>query len=63
MAGKSILTRNSKGQYHFVLKAANGETIGQSEMYSSKAAAKNRAANLSQRGRAFGAMTLKPVVP
>lgn len=27
MAGKFVLTKNAKGQYHFVLKAGNGETI------------------------------------
>ena len=41
MAGKFVLTKNAKGQYHFVLKAGNGETIAQSEMYNSKSAAKN----------------------
>ncbi len=41
MAGKFVLTKNAKGQYHFSLKASNGETIAQSEMYNSKTAAKN----------------------
>ncbi len=41
MAGKFVLAKNAKGQYRFSLKAANGETIAQSEMYNSKAAAKN----------------------
>ncbi len=41
MAGKFVLTKNAKGQYHFSLKAGNGETIAQSEMYNRKAAAKN----------------------
>jgi uncharacterized protein YegP (UPF0339 family) len=36
-----VLTKNSKGEYHFTMKAANGEPIAQSEMYNSKAAAKN----------------------
>ncbi len=39
MAGKFVLTKNDNGQYHFVLKAGNGETIAQSEIYGSKAAA------------------------
>lgn len=41
MAGKFVLTKTAKGQFHFVLKAGNGETIAQSEQYSSKAAAMN----------------------
>ena len=41
MPGKFVLTKSKNGQYHFVLKAGNGETIAQSEMYSSKAAALN----------------------
>jgi uncharacterized protein YegP (UPF0339 family) len=39
MAGKFVLTKSKNGQFHFVLKAGNGETIAQSEMYKSKAAA------------------------
>lgn len=39
MGAKFVLTRNEAGQYHFVLKAANGETIAQSETYQSRAAA------------------------
>jgi uncharacterized protein YegP (UPF0339 family) len=41
MAGKFVLTKNAKGQYHFVLKAGNGQTIAQSETYESKAGALN----------------------
>ena len=41
MAGKFVLTKNARGQFHFVLKAGNGETIAQSEMCNSKAAAMN----------------------
>ena len=41
MAGKFVLTKSKNGEYRFVLKAANGETIATSEGYSSKAAAKN----------------------
>jgi uncharacterized protein YegP (UPF0339 family) len=40
VAGKFV-TKKTSGQYHFVLKAANGETIASSERYTSKAAAKN----------------------
>lgn len=39
MAGKFVLTKTANGQYHFVLKATNGQTIAQSETYSTKAAA------------------------
>jgi hypothetical protein len=41
MAGKFVLSRSKDGQYMFVLKAGNGETIAQSELYKSKAAALN----------------------
>jgi uncharacterized protein YegP (UPF0339 family) len=46
MLGRFVLTKNTKGQYHFVLKAANGEIIAQSESYTSKAAAKNGIASV-----------------
>lgn len=48
MARKFVVTKNAKGQYHFVLKAGNGETIAQSEMYSSKAAAMNGIASVKK---------------
>jgi uncharacterized protein YegP (UPF0339 family) len=41
MAGKFEIKKGSSGQYHFDLKAANGETIATSESYTTKAAAKN----------------------
>jgi uncharacterized protein len=41
VAGKYVVKKNAKGQYHFVLKAGNGETIAQSETYASKAGAMN----------------------
>lgn len=41
MAGKFVLTKTKNGGYAWVLKAGNGETVAQSETYSSKAAAKN----------------------
>jgi uncharacterized protein YegP (UPF0339 family) len=40
MAGKFVLRKNDRGQYSFVLKAGNGETIATSETYGSKASAK-----------------------
>ena len=39
MAGWYELSKNDKGQFHFVLKAGNGEVILSSESYTSKAAA------------------------
>jgi uncharacterized protein YegP (UPF0339 family) len=42
MAGKFVLTKNSKGQYHFTLKAANGEPIAQSEMYQQQGRGEDR---------------------
>ncbi len=41
MAAKFDLKKTSNDQYHFVLKAGNGEVIAQSERYTTKAAAKN----------------------
>ena len=41
MAGKFVLSKTRNGGYTWVLKAANGETIAQSETYTTKAAAKN----------------------
>lgn len=38
---KFDLKQSSNGQWHFNLKAGNGEIIGTSEMYSSEATAKN----------------------
>ena len=43
------LKKNEKsGQFHFVLKAANGQVILSSEMYNSKAAAKNGIASVQK---------------
>lgn len=36
------------GQYHFVLKATNGQPIGQSELYSSEAACQNGIASVQK---------------
>jgi uncharacterized protein YegP (UPF0339 family) len=41
MAGKFELKQAASGQFHFNLKAGNGEIIATSEMYESKASAKN----------------------
>jgi uncharacterized protein YegP (UPF0339 family) len=39
--GKFAVTQNDKGQFHFSLKAANGQIILSSQEYSSKAACDN----------------------
>ncbi len=39
--GKYVLKRSSDGQYHWTLKAANGEVILNSETYKTKASAEN----------------------
>jgi len=39
--GKFVITKNDKGQFHFSLKAANGQVILSSQEYSSKAACEN----------------------
>ncbi|MBX3195984.1 MAG: YegP family protein [Microbacteriaceae bacterium] len=41
MAAKFELKKSSNGKFHFNLKAGNGEIIATSEMYESKASAKN----------------------
>ncbi len=41
MAGKFELKTAKSGQFHFNLKAGNGQIIATSEMYESKAAALN----------------------
>ncbi len=55
MAGKFILSKSNDGQYRFVLKAANAETILTSELYTSKGAAQKGIAsvqnNCGQDGR------------
>ena len=39
MPGTFVIQKSADGQYYFVLNAANGEPIAQSETYSEKAAA------------------------
>jgi len=41
MAGWFELSKSSDGQFHFVLKAGNAETILTSELYKAEASAKN----------------------
>jgi uncharacterized protein YegP (UPF0339 family) len=45
-SGHYELTKSSNGQYHFNLKASNGEIILSSEMYASKASAENGIASV-----------------
>lgn len=49
MAAKYHL-KGSAGRFHFNLKAANGEIIGRSEMYSSTAAMENGIASVKKNG-------------
>jgi uncharacterized protein YegP (UPF0339 family) len=46
MSGWFVLDKSSNGQFWFVLKAGNGETILTSEFYSTKAAAENGIASV-----------------
>ncbi|MBN7138164.1 hypothetical protein A7A76_03525 [Lysobacter enzymogenes] len=39
MAGKYVVSKQNNGQYHFVLKAGNGQVILSSESYKLKASA------------------------
>jgi uncharacterized protein YegP (UPF0339 family) len=41
VAGRFELKKTANGQFHFNLKAGNGEIIATSEMYESKASAQN----------------------
>ena len=47
MPGKFVLKKVKTG-YHFVLKASYGETIAQSEVYSSTSSAKNGIASVKK---------------
>jgi uncharacterized protein len=48
MAGKFVLQKSKTGQYFFDLRAGNGERIAQSEMYTTKAAAKDGIASVKK---------------
>lgn len=48
MAGWYELNKNDKGQFSFVLKAANGEVILRSELYDSRAGADNGMASVQK---------------
>ncbi len=41
MAGKFVMSKASNGEFRFVLKAGNGETILTSELYKTKASCEN----------------------
>lgn len=46
MAGTFALSKATNGQFRFVLKAGNGQTILTSELYTTKAAAENGIASV-----------------
>jgi uncharacterized protein YegP (UPF0339 family) len=46
MAGKFLIKKSSDGQFHFSLKAGNGEIILTSELYKTKASALNGIASV-----------------
>lgn len=48
MAGWYEVSKNDKGQYSFVLKAANSQTILRSEQYEAKASALNGIASVQK---------------
>lgn len=48
MAGWFELKKASNGQFHFVLKAGNGEPVLSSEMYNAKASAENGIASVQK---------------
>ncbi len=48
MAAKFEIKTGASGQFHFNLKAGNGETIGKSEMYSSTSAMENGIASVKK---------------
>ena len=48
MAGWYELSKNAKGQYSFVLKAANGEVILRSEQYEAKSSAESGIASVQK---------------
>jgi uncharacterized protein YegP (UPF0339 family) len=48
MAGKFVLSKGTTGQFHFVLKASNGEVILSSESYTTKAAAEGGIASVKE---------------
>lgn len=48
MAAKFEITKNAKGNFHFHLKAANGEIILTSQVYKSKEAADNGIASVKK---------------
>ncbi|MFN7120939.1 MAG: YegP family protein [Hydrogenophaga sp.] len=57
MAGWYELNKNDKGEFSFVLKAANGEVILRSERYESRAAADNGIASVQKNSPVDAAYT------
>ena len=60
MAGKFVLKKSTNGQYHFSLKAGNGETILKSELYTTKASAENGIASVRTNAPNDGRYERKP---
>ena len=59
MAGWYELTKNDKGQFRFVLKAGNAQTVLSSELYESKAAALNGIASVQKNASSDDRFDLK----
>jgi uncharacterized protein YegP (UPF0339 family) len=54
MSGKFELRKSINGQYHFRLKASNGESLLSSEMYNSKSEAENGIESVKKNARLEG---------
>ncbi len=52
MAARFVIQKKQSGQYHFVLRAANGEIIATSENYTTKAAAQKGIDSVKANARA-----------
>jgi uncharacterized protein len=59
MAGWYEMSKNDKGQYSFVLKAANAQVVLRSEQYESKSAASNGIASVQKNSQADDRFELK----
>ena len=62
MAGQFELKKNKNGQFHFVLKAGNSETILSSESYKSKTSALKGIASVQNNCRQEGSFEKKVAV-
>lgn len=57
--GKFVVKTAANGQFHFVLNAANGQVIGQSEMYKQKDSAMNGIESVRNNSAREGAFETK----